>query len=94
MFAGVGGGGDGGISQPSFLKIAAAERAPNLFSSAAPFMVLSRLVMSSTGIRHHLQPENIGREGECFRVREVCGVVLFFNLLVRGWRGMRGWGCS
>ena len=80
MFAGVDGGGDGGISQPSFLKIAAAERAPNLFSSAAPFMVLSRLVMSSTGIRHHLQPENIGREGgECFRVRESVGLCYFLT---------------
>ena len=78
MFAGVGGGGDGGISQPSFLKIAAAERAPNLFSSAAPFMVLSRLVMSSTGIRHHLQPENIGREGgSVSELESLWGCVIF-----------------
>ena len=59
-------------SQPSFLKIELAESPPNFFSSAAPFMVLSRRVIFSTGIRHHLQPyenedenENENKVGIC-----------------------------
>ena len=59
-------------SQPSFLKIELAESPPNFFSNAVPFMVLSRRVIFSTGIRHHLQPyenedenENENKVGIC-----------------------------
>ena len=68
----VGGVGSHVCSQPSFLKIELAESPPNFFSNAVPFMVSSRRVIFSTGIRHHLQPyenedenENENKVGIC-----------------------------
>ena len=58
-----------GVTQPSFLKMPFAERPPNSFSRAAPFMVLSSWVMFSTGIRHHLQPLEDKTEKELKKVK-------------------------